>query len=84
MMEDYQVIYLYLEHNLEHRADLEDFFFPVLSPGWISHFLWNDYYQTDEEYFYAIADFVKGEYEAVVEAGLVLQIDDPSMVTRYG
>ena len=65
-------------------ADLEDFFFPVLSPGWISHFLWNDYYQTDEEYFYAIADFTKGEYEAVVEAGFVLQIDDPSMVTRYG
>ena len=65
-------------------ADLEDFLFPVLSPGWISHFLWNDYYQTDEEYFYAIADFTKGEYEAVVEAGFVLQIDDPSMVTRYG
>ena len=66
------------------EADLEDFFFPVLSPGWISHFLWNDYYQTDEEYFYAIADFTKGEYEAVVEAGFVLQIDDPSMVTRDG
>ncbi|MCH2516590.1 MAG: epoxyalkane--coenzyme M transferase [Dehalococcoidia bacterium] len=65
-------------------ADLEDFFFPVLSPGWLSHFLWNEYYQTEEEFFHALADFFKGEYEAVVEAGFVLQIDDPSMVTRYG
>ena len=61
-------------------ADLEDFFFPVLSPGWLSHFLWNEYYQTEEEFFHALADFFKGEYEAVVEAGFVLQIDDPSMV----
>lgn len=65
-------------------ADLEDFFFPLLSPGWLSHFLWDEYYQTDEEFFQALADFFKGEYEAVVEAGFVLQIDDPSLVTRYG
>ena len=65
-------------------ANLEDFFFPLLSLGWISHFLWNEYYQTDEQFFQALAELFKGEYEAVVEAGFVLQIDDPSMVTRYG
>ncbi len=43
-------------------ADLEVFFFPVLSPGWLSHFLWNDFYETEEEFFYALADFFKGEY----------------------
>ena len=65
-------------------ADLEDFFFPVLTPCWISHFFWNDYYQTDEEFFYEIVDYLKGEYGAVVGAGFVLQIDDLSMVARYG
>ena len=65
-------------------ANLEKIFFPLLSLGWISHFLWNEYYQTHEQFFQALAKLFKGEYEAVVEAGFVLQIDDPSMVTRYG
>jgi 5-methyltetrahydropteroyltriglutamate--homocysteine methyltransferase len=65
-------------------ASVDDFFFPLLSPGWLAHFLWNEYYQTEEAYFYALADFFKGDYEAVVEAGFVLQIDDPALVTRFG
>jgi 5-methyltetrahydropteroyltriglutamate--homocysteine methyltransferase len=65
-------------------ASVDDFFFPLLSPGWLAHFLWNEYYQTEEAYFYALADVFKGDYEAVVEAGFVLQIDDPALVTRFG
>jgi 5-methyltetrahydropteroyltriglutamate--homocysteine methyltransferase len=65
-------------------ANVDDFFFPLLSPGWVAHFLGNEYYQTEEAYFYALADFCKGDYEAVVEAGFVLQIDDPALVTRFG
>ena len=63
-------------------ASVDDFFFPLLSPGWLAHFLWNEYYQTEEAYFYALANFFKGDYEAVVEAGFVLQIDDPALVTN--
>ena len=65
-------------------ANVDDCFFPLLSPGWVAHFLGNEYYQTEEAYFYALADFCKGDYEAVVEAGFVLQIDDPALVTRFG
>ena len=65
-------------------ANVDGFFFPLLSPGWLAHFLGNEYYQTEEAYFYALADFFKGDYEAVVEAGFVLQIDDPALVTRFG
>jgi 5-methyltetrahydropteroyltriglutamate--homocysteine methyltransferase len=65
-------------------ASVDDFFFPLLSPGWLAHFLWNEYYQTEEEYCYALADFFTGDYEAVVVAGFVLQIDDPALVTRFG
>jgi 5-methyltetrahydropteroyltriglutamate--homocysteine methyltransferase len=65
-------------------ANIDDFFFPLLSPGWLAHFLGNEYYQTEEAYFYALADFFKGDYEAVVAAGFVLQIDDPALVTRFG
>ena len=37
----------------------------------------NEYYKTEEEYLYAIAEAMKEEYHAIVDAGLVLQIDDP-------
>ena len=37
----------------------------------------NQYYKTEEEYLYAIAEAMKEEYHAIVDAGLVLQIDDP-------
>jgi 5-methyltetrahydropteroyltriglutamate--homocysteine methyltransferase len=68
----------------ETGAQVEDFFFPVLGPGWLGHFLFNAYYPTDEEYVYAMAAMFKGEYEAVVEAGFILQIDDPGLADKFG
>lgn len=43
----------------------------------------NRFYATDEEYLYAIADAMRSEYTAIVEAGFVLQIDDPDLATHY-
>lgn len=63
---------------------IEDFFFPVLSPGWLGHFVFNDFYKTEEEYVYALASFFKNDYQSVVDAGFVLQIDDPSLCSRWG
>ena len=60
------------------------FSFPVLGPGWLGHFLFNAYYPTEEEYVYAMAAMYKGEYEAVVEAGFILQIDDPGLADKFG
>jgi 5-methyltetrahydropteroyltriglutamate--homocysteine methyltransferase len=64
--------------------NVDDFFFPVLSPAWLGHFVMNDYYKSDEEYAHALAAFFKNDYRAVVDAGFVLQIDDPSLCTRWG
>lgn len=36
----------------------------------------NDYYKTDEEYVYAIAEAMREEYEAIANAGLQVQVDD--------
>lgn len=65
-------------------ARIEDCFFPVLSPNWLSHFVMNDYYKSEEEFIYPLAAFFKNDYRAVVDAGFILQIDDPALVTRYG
>jgi len=49
------------------------------SPGQISRYLKNFYYPTEEEYIFALADVVRREYEAIVEAGLILQLDCPDL-----
>jgi 5-methyltetrahydropteroyltriglutamate--homocysteine methyltransferase len=43
----------------------------------------NQYYRTDEEYQAALADALNIEYRAIVDAGFVLQIDDPRLATHY-
>ena len=50
----------------------------VLAPGWLEHFFHNEYYPNDEEYLFALADAMKHEYKAIVDAGFILQIDDPA------
>jgi methionine synthase II (cobalamin-independent) len=49
------------------------------SPGVISEFLKNRYYDSDEEYLYALADAMKHEYEAIVGAGFLPQLDCPDL-----
>ena len=48
-----------------------------LAPGWLDHFIYNEYYKTDEEYVFALAEAMREEYCAIVDAGFILQIDDP-------
>lgn len=56
-----------------------DIFMTAVSPGTIASFLRNAYYKTDEEYLYALADAMRTEYRAIVDAGLVLQVDCPDL-----
>ncbi len=49
------------------------------SPGVIALFQPNDYYPSDQAYLEAIAEAMRPEYEAIVAAGLVLQIDSPDL-----
>jgi 5-methyltetrahydropteroyltriglutamate--homocysteine methyltransferase len=54
-------------------------FLTSASPGVISLFFRNDHYPTQEAYLAAIAEAMRQEYEAVAQAGLVLQIDCPDL-----
>jgi 5-methyltetrahydropteroyltriglutamate--homocysteine methyltransferase len=58
-------------------------FMCVLAPGWIEHSLWNEFYPNDEAFLFAIADAMKSEYRAIVEAGFILQLDDPGLPDTY-
>jgi 5-methyltetrahydropteroyltriglutamate--homocysteine methyltransferase len=54
-------------------------FLTAASPGVISLFFRNDHYPTHEAYLAAIAEAMRQEYEAVAQAGLILQIDCPDL-----
>src|SRR5579864_762594 len=54
-------------------------FLPAVAPGTIEHWLYNQYYATDEEFLFALADALHEEYKAITDAGLNLQIDDPDL-----
>ena len=58
---------------------VEEVFMTAASPGVIANFLPNEYHATEEAYLYALADVMKDEYNAIVEAGLLLQIDCPDL-----
>ena len=60
-------------------AAVDEAFVAVLAPGWLDHFIYNEHYKTEEEYIFALADALRVEYRAVIDAGFVLQIDDPGL-----
>jgi 5-methyltetrahydropteroyltriglutamate--homocysteine methyltransferase len=57
----------------------EEAFMNSASPGLITAFQPNQYYPTHEAYVEALAEAMQGEYEAIVAAGLVLQLDCPDL-----
>jgi 5-methyltetrahydropteroyltriglutamate--homocysteine methyltransferase len=59
------------------QVDVEEGFLPSPSPGIIAMRIPNEYYKSEEEYLYALADVLSEEYKAITDAGLVLQIDAP-------
>ncbi len=60
-----------------------DVFMPAISPSNIEDWQKNAYYKSQEEYIFAIADAMREEYRAIVDAGFLVQIDDPRLVTYY-
>ncbi len=58
---------------------VEEVFMTAASPGVIANFLPNEFYATEEEYLYALAEVMKDEYNAIADAGLILQLDCPDL-----
>jgi 5-methyltetrahydropteroyltriglutamate--homocysteine methyltransferase len=64
-------------------VNVADVFMPSISPGNVQEWHRNLYYRTDEEYLFAIAEAMREEYRAIVDAGFILQVDDPRLVSYY-
>jgi len=58
-------------------------FMPAVSPGQVWLNFQNDYYPSDEDFVFAAAEALSNEYRAIVDAGLVLQLDDPGLAMGW-
>jgi 5-methyltetrahydropteroyltriglutamate--homocysteine methyltransferase len=65
------------------RAGVKEAFVPSISPSNVERWQRNEYYKSTDEYLEAIAEALREEYETIVAAGFLLQVDDPAMATRY-
>jgi 5-methyltetrahydropteroyltriglutamate--homocysteine methyltransferase len=81
--------------HAELRRDIDNFksglgqagarhgFLPVASPTSVIPDRRNEYYKSDEELLHAIADAMRVEYRAIIDAGLELQLDDARLAVTY-
>jgi 5-methyltetrahydropteroyltriglutamate--homocysteine methyltransferase len=58
-------------------------FVPATSVSSIEDWNRNAYYKSDEEYLFALAEAIGQEYKTIVDAGFLVQVDDPHLVTYY-
>ncbi len=64
-------------------AGVDEAFVPAISPVDVAGNQRNEHYESEEAFLYAVADAMNEEYRAIVDAGFILQIDDPHLVTHY-
>ena len=62
---------------------VEEVFLPAVAPGTMEHWMKNEFYPTAEAYLFAIAEAMREEYRAIIDAGFVLQIDDPDLADAW-
>jgi 5-methyltetrahydropteroyltriglutamate--homocysteine methyltransferase len=63
-------------------AGIEEGFMSAVAPGSASRIA-NNHYRTEEELLYACADAMREEYKAIVDAGFILQLDDPAIAENW-
>jgi 5-methyltetrahydropteroyltriglutamate--homocysteine methyltransferase len=61
---------------------VDEGFMTAIAPGSAAR-LGNTHYKTDDEFLFACADAMREEYKAIVDAGLVLQLDDPGIAENW-
>ena len=64
-------------------AGLREGFLPVAAPSSVIPDRKNEFYRSDEECLHAIAAAMRNEYRAIVDAGLLLQLDDARFAVTY-
>jgi 5-methyltetrahydropteroyltriglutamate--homocysteine methyltransferase len=64
-------------------AQTADLFMAAVAPASVAPDRDDEYYKSDEEYVFAVADALHEEYMAIIDAGLILQVDDAYLAHTY-
>jgi 5-methyltetrahydropteroyltriglutamate--homocysteine methyltransferase len=67
---------------LEH-VQVEEAFLPVVAPASIAVDHANEFYPSEEAYLFAVAEALHEEYQTIVDAGLIVQVDDAILTNMY-
>ena len=65
------------------EAKIEELCMTALAPPIMTSFLQNDFYSSEEEFLFAIAEAMNEEYRTIASSGIVLQLDEPSIATHW-
>jgi 5-methyltetrahydropteroyltriglutamate--homocysteine methyltransferase len=68
-----------MSRDMMKGANAVELFMTSPSPGQIARYLKNKHYKTEDAYVFALADVMKREYTAIVDAGFILQLDCPDL-----
>jgi 5-methyltetrahydropteroyltriglutamate--homocysteine methyltransferase len=64
------------------ESGVKEGFITAVAPG-SAYRIGNSHYQSDEDFLHACAEVMREEYKAIVDAGLILQLDDPATATGW-
>jgi len=62
---------------------VSDLCMTALAPPIMTYFLRNEYYKTDEEFVFAVAEAMNEEYRAITDSGIILQLDEPAIAADW-
>src|SRR5207237_9392545 len=65
--------------ELKAHVPVEDAFLTSTAPASLEVYRRNEYYKSEEEFVYALAEASRVEYEAIVKAAVLAQVDDASL-----
>ena len=65
------------------RANVTEAFFTAVAPASVGYDAENEYYSSEQDYVFAIAEALRQEYLAVIDSGVVLQVDDAVLANMY-
>ena len=64
-------------------VDVKELCMTALAPTIMSYFLKNEYYSTDRDFLFAVAEAMNTEYRAIADSGILLQLDEPAILTDW-
>ncbi len=65
------------------RVNVRELCMTALAPTIMTYFLKNEHYSSDREFLFAIAEAMNEEYRAIADSGILLQLDEPAILTNW-